>query len=289
MKGVSVVICCYNSEDRIFSTLKYLSAQKVDHGNWEVIIVDNNCYDKTSIVVRDYFDKCPVLHFRSKLVYEPKPGLNYARMTGVTVSNYDIVLFCDDDNWLNDKYISNAELFLRENLSYGIIGGNGIPKCEVEPPKWFSKLQSVYATGCRGHNDTTSVYGAGMALRKELILDMDFSLSDRKGNSLSSGGDSEICFGVLRKGYKIKQLCNNTFYHFIPKERLTYSYILKMGKAYGETNAQLFLLESPKMKGVLYRLRIDLLVLFKRLFSLDLVFFSFELNRRYYYWKTRFK
>ncbi len=286
--GVSVIICCYNSERRISETLSYLNNQVLSHDDWEVIIVDNNCSDNTINLILNSINGFRNLKNRLKIVEEKRPGLSYARMTGVALSSFDIVLFCDDDNWLNENYLSRVQYFLDNNSEYGILGGNGVPICEINPPKWFKFLQSVYATGCRSNFDVDNVYGAGMAIRKNLILDFVFLLSDRKGDTLASGGDAEICFHILNKGYKIKQLCDNFFMHFIPKERLTKSYILRMGKAYGETNAQLFLMKNDKMYGVLYRLRKDLVILIRRFFTFNIVFFQFELRRRFYYWVNRF-
>jgi uncharacterized protein (DUF1919 family) len=43
MNGVSIIICCYNSEKLLPETLKHISMQKVDNDlRWEVIIVNNN-------------------------------------------------------------------------------------------------------------------------------------------------------------------------------------------------------------------------------------------------------
>jgi len=149
-------------------------------------------------------------------------------------------------------------------------------------------LKGVYATGCRNDGEVTNVYGAGMAVLKPLLTDLKFSLGDRKGNSLSSGGDSEICIFVREKGYKIRQLCSNTFVHFIPKERLTTDYILRMAKVYGETSAKLFLIEHPKYHGVLYRARKGIGFLISSSFGKDLIKIRYEWVNKISYWKTRF-
>ena len=37
---------------------------------------------------------------------ENRAGLSFAREQGIHKANYDIVLFCDDDNWLDENYVS---------------------------------------------------------------------------------------------------------------------------------------------------------------------------------------
>ncbi|SHE88211.1 Glycosyltransferase involved in cell wall bisynthesis [Psychroflexus salarius] len=287
MNGISVIICCYNSEQRIKPTLEHLNLQQTNFP-WELIIVDNNCSDKTVQTVNDCIQQMHQLNGRTSIVKESKPGLNYARSRGANTAKYDLILFCDDDNWLNESYLQKAYDFLSDNPDFGIVGGNGVEKCEIDPPKWFDKHKSIYAIGCRKDGDVSNVYGAGMLLHKKFIEGACFSMSDRKGNSLASGGDSEICQIVRKKGFKIRQLCSNTFYHYLPKERLTYSYIMRMARASGKTKAELYLLNNPKWKGLGYRFKTDILLLITKLFKSDFFSFKYALNRTTSYWTTRF-
>jgi cellulose synthase/poly-beta-1,6-N-acetylglucosamine synthase-like glycosyltransferase len=51
--GVSVVICCYNSSQRLPQTLGHLLAQECEVDlPWEVIVVDNASTDGTAEVAR---------------------------------------------------------------------------------------------------------------------------------------------------------------------------------------------------------------------------------------------
>jgi glycosyltransferase involved in cell wall biosynthesis len=272
---------------RITDTLSYLDLQKTTIP-WELIIVDNNCTDQTVSKVKNFIRVSNTLINNTKIVAESKAGLNYARLKGVATSYFKFVLFCDDDNWLNENYLQNAYDFLINNNDYGIVGGNGIEKCEVNPPDWFESHKSIYAIGCRKDGEVNNVYGAGMLLRKSLIKNASFSMSDRKGNSLASGGDSEICQIVKEKGFKIRQLCNNTFYHYLPKERLTYNYIMRMAKASGKTKAELFLLQNNKWKGLGYRFKTDLNLITDKLIKSDFFSFKYTCNRILSYWCHRF-
>src|SRR5688500_716407 len=123
MKGVSVIICCYNSAQRISDTLKYLFNQKVsDSIPWEVVVVNNASSDSTSEIAKSaWVEKGGGTNF--KIVDQSIPGLSSARQKGIEVSNYDFLIFCDDDNHLEPNYIAAAFNLMHENPEIGIAGG----------------------------------------------------------------------------------------------------------------------------------------------------------------------
>ena len=48
-KGISVIVCCYNSAERLTETIKHLAGQNVPHYiPWELIVVDNASTDNTA-------------------------------------------------------------------------------------------------------------------------------------------------------------------------------------------------------------------------------------------------
>lgn len=289
--GISVIICCYNSIERLPKTLQHIFAQKLAEGmTMEVIVVDNASKDATTALAESLWAE--VIHrdgIRFQVVPEIKPGLSYARETGMRTSSYEYLLFCDDDNWFNETYVARTYTFFKENKDYGAVGGNGEAACEITPPAWFDTYSSIYALGCRNDGDVTNVYGAGMGVKKSLIEGYKTVLSDRKGSSLASGGDSEWCMEILKKGYKIRQLCDNMFFHFIPKERLTTSYLYRLSKGRGMTKAQLKLVQynnKVRATGLGYRFRTDLKILWKALLTRNGVSIRYTWYNISAYWKS---
>lgn len=241
MQGVSVIICCYNSSKRLPETLKHLSLQVVPNEiSWEVIIVNNASKDNTVEAANCLWRnlKC---HTPFRVVEEEKPGLANAREKGLQLAKYDFCIFCDDDNWLQRDYVRiSFETMKRDNL-IGVLGGRGEALCEIAPPTWFEKNKKSYAVGCQAVNEgdiTKSygvVYGAGSVINKKIyfsIINRGFKsfLIDRKGLELSTGHDYEICYSMALSGYKIYYNPKLSFKHFIPKERLTRAYLLKLKK-----------------------------------------------------------
>jgi glycosyltransferase involved in cell wall biosynthesis len=85
--GVSVVICCYNSADKISQALTCLQEQEYDQSIlWEVILVDNASDDNTAIVARQIWKH---LEIPLRILNESQKGLSNARKKGINESNYN--------------------------------------------------------------------------------------------------------------------------------------------------------------------------------------------------------
>lgn len=234
-KGVSVIVCCYNSATLISRTLEHLLAQKVDASTlFEIILVNNNSTDDTVEVAKKIVKKNSQSH-TLKIIDEPTPGLSFARRTGIQHAQYDYILFCDDDNWLQNDYLQIAYDLMSENSNIGVLGGQALSVLEGEEPLWWEKQKTNYAVGKQAAtsgdiSDRSYLWGAGMVIRKQILnklFEAGFSslLSDRKGNVLSSGGDSEICKWAMLMGYRLWYSESLLFVHYISNKRLNDEYL----------------------------------------------------------------
>jgi glycosyltransferase involved in cell wall biosynthesis len=235
--GISILICTYNGENRLPKTLEAIS-QIFFKGKWEVLIVDNASNDKTTELVEKFFVRFPCIEGR--LIKEVTPGLSYARRAGWRNAKYSIVLFCDDDNWLTKDYLSvGFEVFQKSN-AIGVLGGKGIPVSDSTFPAWFKEFSHSYAVGSNQKESGkqpfgSAHYGAGCFFLKDALLKIDlmefqFLLTDRKGTTLVSGGDVELCFLVQLLGYELWFEERLEFYHEIVESRLKWPYYLKLKK-----------------------------------------------------------
>lgn len=249
-KGVSVVICCYNSSGRITPTLE--SLQKISAGDipWEVILVDNNSSDNTSTVARRVWDKLPVTTF--KIVTEKSPGLMKARIAGVNASMYDYVSFIDDDNWISDNWINKVFSILERDEDIVACGGSSEGVYESHPPQWFSHYEPALAVGSQqsmtGYvsREKGFLWGAGLTVRKTAwreIFESGFKsfLEGRKGKVLNAGEDSEINLLWTLKGHKLFYDESLKLKHYIPSGRLSYDYLAKIYEGFGKAEVVLSL------------------------------------------------
>ena len=80
-RGVSVIICCYNSAWIIQRTLESLKTQRFRFSiPYEIVLVDNKCTDNTVAIAEDTMENGEI---DFKIVRENKPGLANARRKGI--------------------------------------------------------------------------------------------------------------------------------------------------------------------------------------------------------------
>lgn len=266
MKGISVVVCCYNSSARIHETLKHLACQLVNGFDAEVILVNNNSSDDTVVRAESSWStfntKIPL-----KIVEEPAPGLSHARHTGVVHAAFDFVVFCDDDNWLDQNYLNIAVTVLNTDVQIGAAGGQGQPVYETTPPEMIVDHVTQYAVGpqSKESGDITYskgyLYGAGIVIRKAAYFNLiqkgfTFALTDRIGQNLVSGGDFELCQAFILSGYKLYYEERLLFKHYLTSNRLNKDYLIRMNKGFGFSIAFLYpyiYLTAPKGKARSYQ------------------------------------
>ena len=147
-KGLSVIICCHNSSEKITTTLKHLHEQIQYPGlPYEIILVDNNCTDRTVDIATNFWNT-QVDAFPLHVVVEDQPGLSYARRKGILSSKFEYLTFCDDDNWLCPEYLKKTIILFETLVDVSLIGGIGEPVFESEAPAWFMNVKGFgYAIG----------------------------------------------------------------------------------------------------------------------------------------------
>ncbi len=248
MKGISVILCCYNSSARLPATLQHLSAQEFAGFPCEVILVDNNSTDNTQAVAGMYWSSNGLNEVPLRIIEERRPGLSFARSAGIENSRYEFVIFCDDDNWLESAYIQKAHNILSQDVTIGVLGGLNTAVADIEFPIWFQDIQDAYACGPQASQDgeltRQYVFGAGMVVRKEIFLlfrriEVQSVLADRKGEELSSGGDSEICHLALMLGYKLFYSSELRLRHYMEAKRLKWDYLVRMVLGHAQSGYKL--------------------------------------------------
>lgn len=239
-KGISVIICCYNSEKRIRPTLAHLKKQQLNSNiAWELIIVDNRCTDDTmKVAVQEWGE----FEIPLRQLYEAEPGVSRARHQGIIESSYEYIVFCDDDNHFSPDYLEKTWSLFETRSDIKMLGGQGIPLPEVTPPDWFWKYTESYAAAPQGPESgwAISLYNAGMALRRSYFLKLHeagfkFYLTSRKGNALTSGEDSELCYAYRMANWGIWYEDSMKFMHAIPAARLNWEYLVRLHKGFSQS------------------------------------------------------
>lgn len=249
VEGVSIILCTFNGKDRLSSTLE--SIQNLDpEVPKELILVDNASTDGTGKWLNEYVETAK-LGFQARYVLEPKPGLIHARVAGIKSADFDLLLFCDDDNALAPDYLSVGVRLFKSNTQMGVLGGYGIPVLEGPEPDWLSRYQKSFALGPQAERSgkipeiPAHVYGAAAFFRKKPLLEVidsgySFYLTGRTQTQAISGDDLELCWLMQLMGYEIHYEESLKFLHAMPRYRMTTDYLIKMKSGTAAGSSLLF-------------------------------------------------
>lgn len=250
---VSVIIPTHNPRlDYLKRTLEALAAQTLDRSSWELVVVDNNSEESLerelnpALARMGWATAAQSGAGNGRVVREEKLGLTNARLNGITNSSGKYLCFVDDDNLLDSRYLQNACEILDQRPNIGVIGGHYRAEFEEEPPEYATPYLKLLCVTEKPFQDAFSfdikefpdIAGAGMVITRECALHYKKELEknsiglscDRKGSNLISGGDTHICYCVLRNGFGIGKVNALNLTHLISKERLSKAYLLRMSQ-----------------------------------------------------------
>ena len=146
---VSVVIPVRNEENNLKRCLEALKNQTYEAT--EIVVVDNGSSDNSSEIARSYTDK---------VLYEPKPGIVFAKNTGVINSNGNYIFFTDADCEPNSKWVETLMDEFQDSSVLSAGGATILPESATEFERYIEKVIVFLSNpGAR--------YGSRFVIRKE--------------------------------------------------------------------------------------------------------------------------
>jgi glycosyltransferase involved in cell wall biosynthesis len=244
----SVIICTHNPRpDYLRRALDALDAQTLPKEKWELLLIDNASAEKLA----DLWDLS--WHPLARHIREEQLGLTSARLRGIKESKGKLLVFVDDDNVLDSNYLESAMTLEGDCPMIGVWAGNCRPEFESPAPEWLLPMLGYLAItdverDAWGNvlNSETLPYGAGMCVRKCVACEyarrtandiLGLSL-DRKGASLTGGGDLDIVFTAQKMKMGAGRFKCLSLIHLIPSFRLEEDYFVRLIES-GEYSMQL--------------------------------------------------
>jgi len=250
-KGFSIIICSYNPDAYVLGRLlQAVDSLRLPDLPVEVILIDNKSTEPLLQLeaVSDFINGG--LH--RKCLVEPEPGLTAARLRGVAESVYEWVVFFDDDNEPEESYLIHLSNAIEKHPQVACWGPAHI---EVEllnrnEKDWVQQKKELFQQRNWGKTEfgISNVwqhyfpYGTGLVVHKPVLQEYKkriaegrYNLSDRKGKSLSSGGDLQIVLTATNMGMPVGTIDNMRINHLIISQKSTIKYLVK--QVYGTSSS----------------------------------------------------
>lgn len=238
---ISVIICTYNRDKFIYRTLEHIAGNDFPTDNYEIILIDNNSTDRTAAECQRFSDCFPDVNFHC--FTETQQGLSFARNRGIKEAQGDILLFIDDDAFMQKSYLYSLNNYLKQYPDAVAFGGRITPFYESgKIPEWMSKWTYSWVSAIdKGTNvclfeGNSYPIGANMGFRRESIPPEGFNtaLGRNKGNLM--GGEEKDIFNRMKAlNARIYYFPNIEVLHVIPEKRTTREYIKQMALGIGKS------------------------------------------------------
>lgn len=235
---ISVAICTFNRAESLRRTLDSLVNSRAPlHGEWELLVVDNNSNDETRQVVTSFESRLPV-----RYVFEEQQGLSAARNCAIREFHGDVLLFTDDDVTLDPSWLFFYDEAAHQHPTAAYFGGRVIPFWPEGKPHWLHDESLPLISGLLvrfhlgdgirkfGDNEPTP-YGASFALRRSVIEEIGRFNCDLgvKARVPGRGEESEYLSRVRAAGFEGVYVGDAVANHWTNPARLTLPYLYRYG------------------------------------------------------------
>lgn len=173
---LTVVICTWDRSRLLRRCLEALCrVSPPSRAGWEILVVNNNCTDDTSEVVRSFSGRLTV-----REAHEPLPGLSRARNRAIQEAAGTFICWIDDDILVDEGWLQAYEEAIASAPLDGIFGGPIQPIFEGERPEWLD--QALPAIG--------GVFG---------VMPVHVGRIERRSSSIPFGGNMVVRTDLLRR------------------------------------------------------------------------------------------
>ena len=237
---ISIIICTYNREKYIYKTLERIAQNNFDYNQYEVVLINNNSTDSSELECFRFQQNFPNINFRYFI--ETEQGLSFARNRGIIEAKGDILVFLDDDSFVEDDYLTNLDNYMKEYPDFMAFGGKISPLFETGiTPSWLSKWSYSWVSAINLGNEVQLFkknnypIGANMGFKKEYFEKYGYFNTHlgRNKKNMMAGEEKDIFHRSNRQIDKIYYFPNAKVQHVIPESRTTMAYIKRLGLGIG--------------------------------------------------------
>jgi glycosyltransferase involved in cell wall biosynthesis len=242
---ITVAICTRNRAGLLREAVRSVLPQ-LGH-DAELLLVDNASTDETAA----WAQQCAGTDPRIRFLSHTQPGLSQARNRALAEARGSWVLFLDDDATARAGWLDAYRQFV-QNPSVAraaAVGGRVYPRYEKPPPVWIGARENLLDRGDQmaPFDDRGAPWGCNLAVARASTLQCGgFNPAlGRKGQSLMSAEETELCHRLRRAGHEVWWLPQAEIDHRVAAERLTIACVLRMLFCLGRSAALIRLQMIP--------------------------------------------
>jgi glycosyltransferase involved in cell wall biosynthesis len=216
--------------------------QTADFGQFEVILIDNNCTDHTPQIASKFQQENPSVRF--KYVVETNQGLSYSRNRGINESSAPFLAYIDDDAILDENYVQRSIEFIQANPRCDAFGGPIFVKFLGPVPSWENR----YVNSMFGYfNPSNTAFqfdrsnyprGSNMIFNKDLFSQVGSFNTDlgRVKRGLVGNEEKDLFQRIYNVTDEVYYRPELIVHHIAPEERTTKKFVKRqaIGTGYGE-------------------------------------------------------
>lgn len=243
---ISILIVTHNRSAILARTLDLL--KKIDRpasAQLELIVVANVCTDDTVEMVRRI---APTMPYPTRCVEEKNIGVAYARNRALLESRGDLLVYVDDDVFVDRQWLSGLLQTFEQRPEADIVAGKLILCWDaVKRPDWMTS-RSEYLLSCIDYGEEIlelhrggQAVTANFAMRRRVVDTIGkFSIGlGRTGDAVLAGEDTDFFARALRAGFRMFYTPAAGARHWVAPHRITSQYL--GSAAYGNGLARPFL------------------------------------------------
>jgi glycosyltransferase involved in cell wall biosynthesis len=211
MLTLSLVIPVFNEERHIKACLDSISTQTMQP--FEVIVVDNNCTDRTIEIASQYENV--------KIIKETRQGRGWARSAGFTATSGRIIGRIDADCQLNKDWVERVLKNFEQDPELAGVTGLGYTEFFPYLPWPKTTLWSrAYYWYVHGSFRAVTMWGSCMALRKDVWHAVSAYVFN---DDTAFHEDQDVSMLMVARGQKIIQdnklrvSSSERSFHYLPK------------------------------------------------------------------------
>jgi glycosyltransferase involved in cell wall biosynthesis len=244
----SIIIPTYNRADELRETIHSIAKLNV-HGDWELLVVDNNSPDDTRAVVEAEMASFPAT---LRYLFEPEQGRYAALNTGIRAATGRIIATTDDDARVEPDWLTRAAAAL-EALGCDYVGGKVLPIWKGSRPDWLPHRPGPHwaVLALQDHGEKSREFGVNglpwplginTATRREAFdrTDLFDNRLGRKAGTLRNQAQREWHLRARAAGLRGFYVPDMVVHHVVEADRLKKQYFRRWYYWHGISRAILF-------------------------------------------------